>query len=95
MCTPLTLCVRIALGRALPGTRKLLADILAGQNQMAIAVDEYRGILEDEEGDAATKLEAARRSLSLLQLLGRGEEAESVAAVVSLLELNGATPPDQ
>lgn len=44
--------------RAHPRTHKLLADILAGQNQVAQAVTEYQGIMADDVADLRTKKEA-------------------------------------
>jgi tetratricopeptide (TPR) repeat protein len=57
-----------------PRTRKMLGDILAGQNQAAKAVEEYMLILSDEMADADTKVAVASNCLPLLQALGRKNE---------------------
>lgn len=69
-----------------PHSRKLLADVLAGQNLAAKAVDEYKAVLLDEEADASTKRAAADKCLALLASLGRDEELEAVKIIVATLE---------
>ena len=78
---------RNAGGRIFAGTRKLLADILAGQNHITSAVEEYRLVIEDRNSDVQTKLAAANKSLELLQTLGRTEEAKEVISIVSMLQV--------
>ena len=67
-------------------TRKLLGDVLAGQNLAAKAVEEYKAVLGSTgfESDAEypkVQLAAAERCVSLLQSLGRDEEAKSASAI--------------
>lgn len=68
--------------RANAHTRKLLADVLAGQNHAAKAIDEYKAILEDETLDLTTKLQVAEKCYPLLQSLGRDEELQSVHNII-------------
>lgn len=77
---------RNSSGRVVAGTRKLLADILAGQNHISSAIEEYRLVVEDRNSDLQTKLAAANKSLDLLQTLGRTEEAKEVSSIVSMLQ---------
>lgn len=77
-------------GRGSFTTRKLLGDVLAGQNLAAKAVDEYKAVLEatEYEGDEdypRTQLAAAERCVTLLQSLGRAEEAKSASAIATKL----------
>jgi len=65
--------------------RKLLAEILAGQNKAATAVEEYRKLIADERVDAASKLEIAGRCSELLQSLGREEELATLKSIVASL----------
>jgi hypothetical protein len=67
-------------------TRKLLGDVLAGQNLAAKAVDEYKAVLgstgfESDAEYSKIQLAAAERCVSLLQSLGREEEAKSASAI--------------
>lgn len=71
--------------RANPRTRKLLADILAGQNQAVRAVDEYQIVLKDEAADKATKIAAGERCMPLLTALGRDDEARTLKRIMSSL----------
>ena len=66
-------------------SRKLLADILAGQNQAAKAVLEYKGVLADPFADNLTKLAAAASCQSLLTALGRPEEIKAVNKIIDTL----------
>ena len=79
-------------GRIFAGTRKLLADILAGQNHITSAIEEYRLILEDHSSDLSTKLAAARKCFELLHVLGRTEEANEVTSIIDMLQ-NEIEPP--
>eukprot|EP01031_Cornospumella_fuschlensis_P035082 gene35082-42490_t len=69
-----------------PHSRKLLADVLAGQNLAAKAVDEYKAVLLDEDADVGTKRAAADKCLALLASLGRDEELEVVKNIAAALE---------
>lgn len=83
-----TIAVESALtesGRANPHTRKLLADILAGQNQAALAVDEYQIVIGDEYADVSTKLQAGEKCVKLLSSLGRSEEKKTLAKILDSL----------
>jgi tetratricopeptide (TPR) repeat protein len=75
-------------GRSLQHNRKLLADILAGQNKAASAVDEYQVTIADEEADTRIRLEAATRCAELLTSLGRDEEARSLGKIIAALRGN-------
>ena len=71
-------------------TRKLLGDVLAGQNLAAKAVDEYKAVLEANEFEEdkdypRMQLAAAERCVVLLQSLGRVEEAKSASAIATKL----------
>lgn len=72
--------------RANAHTRKLLADVLAGQNQAAKAVDEYQAVLSDESLDAKVKLEVAQKCSGLLKTLGREEELAVLREIIYSLE---------
>eukprot|EP01039_Chlorochromonas_danica_P005335 gene5335-5870_t len=69
-------------------TRKLLADVLAGQNLAAKAVEEYKAVLLDDSADRQTKLSVADKCLALLSSLGRDEELEAVKNIILTLELS-------
>lgn len=66
-------------------TRRLLADILAGQNQAVKAVDEYQLVIADETADVKTKLEACERCSVLLSSLGREEELLTLKNIINAL----------
>jgi Flp pilus assembly protein TadD len=70
-------------------TRRLLADILAGQNQAVRAVDEYQRVIADEYADLKTKLEAAERCNELLTSLGREEELATLRSIIATLTQGG------
>lgn len=70
-------------------TRRLLADILAGQNQAVKAVEEYQRVIADEGADLKTKLEAAERCSELLSSLGRDEEIVTLKSIIAALRENG------
>jgi predicted Zn-dependent protease len=67
-------------------TRKLLGDVLAGQQQAASAVNEYQAILDDEYSENPLKLQAAEQCFALLNTLGRKEEANTVAEILRSLK---------
>lgn len=70
-------------------TRRLLADILAGQNQAVKAVEEYQRIIADEGADLKTKLEVAERCSELLSSLGRDEELVTLRSIIASLSQDG------
>lgn len=70
-------------------TRRLLADILAGQNQAVKAVEEYQRIIADEGADLKTKLEVAERCSELLSSLGRDEELVTLKSIIASLSQDG------
>eukprot|EP00606_Chrysophyceae_sp_TOSAG23-5_P001458 GSChrysophyteH2.ASY1.ANO1.1148.1 assembled CDS len=67
-------------------TRKLLGDVLAGQQQAASAVNEYQAILDDEYSEIPLKMQAAEQCFALLNTLGRKEEANTVAEILRSLK---------
>jgi Flp pilus assembly protein TadD len=74
-------------------TRRLLADILAGQNQAVKAVEEYQRIIADEGAELKVKLGAAERCSALLTSLGREEELatlQSITAALSSMDIAGS-----
>lgn len=75
--------------QANPYTRKLLADILAGQNMAAKAIEEYKSILSDEELDTETKLSIAEKCYSMMISLGREEELAALSNIITNLKANG------
>jgi len=74
-------------GKGSPYTRKLLGDVLAGQQQAARAIDEYQVILGDEtdSADIKLRLQAAQQCRSLLITLGRTEELVAIDAIIETL----------
>jgi tetratricopeptide (TPR) repeat protein len=69
-------------------TRKLLADILAGQNMAAKAIDEYKQLLMDETIDFPQKLAIAEKCSNLLISLGRDEEVQSLQQIMENMRLD-------
>jgi tetratricopeptide (TPR) repeat protein len=67
-------------------TRKILADILAGQNQAALAVDEYQTVIRDDEIDIMTKIKAGEKCINLLVALGRHEETKVLKDILDTME---------
>jgi hypothetical protein len=65
--------------------RKLLADILAGQNLAAKAINEYQLILQDDESTNLEKLAAAQKCAELLVSLGRTEELPAINQIINRL----------
>jgi predicted Zn-dependent protease len=70
-----------------PYTRKLLADVLAGQNLAAKAIDEYKNVLTDENVDVQTKLSIAEKCTNLLVSLGREEELTALNNIITNLRI--------
>lgn len=66
-------------------TRKLLADILAGQNKAVKAVEEYQKIIADESVDIKVKLEVSERCSELLLSLGREEELYTLKQIIATI----------
>lgn len=69
-------------GKASAFTRKLLADVLAGQNQAAEAVNAYQDVIGDEVADKQTRIDAGQAAVSLLQSLGRLEEMYQLNSIL-------------
>ena len=65
--------------------RKLLADILASQNEKAKAIDEYSFVINDNDTDVATKVNAAEKCILLLVALGRKSEANQLTQILQTL----------
>lgn len=66
-------------------TRRMLGDILAGQNNAAKAIEEYQLVINDETTDVETKLATAEKCLELLNTLGRTEEAQVLCNIMDTL----------
>ena len=75
----------VASGRGNSRTRKLMADILAAQNQAAKAIDEYQDILSDDIVELNIRLSAGERCVVLLASLGRDEEVKQLSNILSTL----------
>ena len=71
-----------------PYTRKLLADVLASQNQAVSAIDEYQIIIADDSFDKVARIEAAEKCAELLNSLGRDEELQSLRKILNSLNSN-------
>ena len=69
-----------------PATRKLLADVLAGQNQAIEAINEYQSILSDDNSDTDLKIIVAEKCIPLLESLGRYEDISSVKKIIESLQ---------
>jgi len=77
-------------------SRKLLANVLAAQNQAASAVEEYQKILATPSDDVnkddgefkQAKLDAAEKCFDLLNQLGREEEMKIVKSIMKSLALD-------
>ena len=75
-------------GKGSPYTRKLLGDVLAGQQQAARAIEEYQVILGDatnENVDTDLKIQTAEKCKALLITLGRREEIEPIDQIIASL----------
>ena len=70
-----------------PYTRRLLGDILAGQNQAVQAIEEYQQVLADDAADMDTRLDAAEKCRALLVSLGRTEEIKTLNGIVNSLSV--------
>jgi tetratricopeptide (TPR) repeat protein len=68
-------------------TRKLLADILVGQNMAAKALEEYKQLLLDDTIDWNSKLDIANKCSQLLISLGREEEIQSLRNIMENIKL--------
>lgn len=66
-------------------TRRLLGDVLAGQNQAAQAIEEYQLILEDNEEEIEMRLLAGEKCMKLLESLGRTEELMTLESILRSL----------
>jgi tetratricopeptide (TPR) repeat protein len=76
------------------GSRKLLADILAGQNNAAMAVEEYQTVIEDDNGEPNVRVEAAHQCAALLTSLGRDDEVKTIKKIISALTAPPAVEED-
>jgi tetratricopeptide (TPR) repeat protein len=76
-------------GKANPHTRKMLADVLMGQNSLVVAVEEYQRVIEDAEADLLTRFDACDKCISVLASLGRDEEIRSVSLIQDALRSGG------
>lgn len=66
-------------------TRRLLGDILAGQNQAAEAIEEYQFVIGDEDADLESRLVAGAKCEDLLSSLGRTEELRTLESILETL----------
>ena len=69
-------------------TRRLLGDILAGQNQAAEAIEEYQSVIGDEDADMESRLIAGEKCAELLSSLGRTEELNTLESILETLSGN-------
>jgi len=76
-------------GKYHPSSRKLLADVLASQNQTSMAIQEYQSILNDDSCDIASKIEAAEKCVHHLKSLGRDEEVVKLKSILNTLKQIG------
>ena len=72
-------------GKTSSYSRKLLADILMGQNQSAQAVEEYKAVMDDNNIDIEIKILAGENCHKLLKSLGRNEEANIISEILKSL----------
>ena len=79
------LAIDIEMGKNNPHTRRLLGDVLAGQNQAAQAVDEYQAVIEDDGADIEARILAGEKCSQLLQSLGRTEERRTLDEIIETL----------
>ena len=73
-------------GKSNPHTRRLLGDVLAGQNNAAQAIDEYQSVIEDPAADRDVRILAGEQCVQLLQSLGRTEEKRTLEEILEALE---------
>jgi tetratricopeptide (TPR) repeat protein len=69
-------------GKVSAFSRKMLGDILAGQNQAATAVNEYQQVIGDEAADTNLRQRTSEDCLTLLTKLGRREEAIALKQII-------------
>jgi len=74
------------MGKSNPHTRRLLGDVLAGQNNAAQAIDEYQSVIEDPTADREARIMAGEKCAQLLQSLGRTEEKRTLDEILEALE---------
>lgn len=82
--------------KANQATRKLFADILAGQNQAMAAINEYQLVITGEStnnnnnsndaDEIKVKLQSAEKCIYLLESLGRFEDIASVRNIIDVLQ---------
>jgi hypothetical protein len=73
-------------GKSNPHTRRLLGDVLAGQNNAAQAIHEYQSVIEDSSADRESRILAGEKCVQLLQSLGRMEEKRTLDEILEALE---------
>ena len=73
-------------GKSNPHTRRLLGDVLAGQNNAAQAIDEYQSVIEDPTAEKEARIMAGEKCVQLLQSLGRTEEKRTLDEILEALE---------
>ena len=77
-------------GKGSPYTRKLLGDVLAGQQQAVQAINEYQTLIDDgmngTDVEPVLQLQAAEQCLTLLKTLGRTEEAVTLQQIINKLK---------
>lgn len=73
-------------GKSNPHTRRLLGDVLAGQNNAAQAIHEYQSVIEDSSADRESRILAGEKCVQLLQSLGRTEEKRTLDEILEALE---------
>jgi tetratricopeptide (TPR) repeat protein len=78
------------MGKSNPHTRRLLGDVLAGQNNAAQAIDEYQSVIEDPTADKEARILAGEQCVQLLQSLGRTEERRTLEEILEALECGEA-----
>jgi tetratricopeptide (TPR) repeat protein len=72
-------------GKCSSYTRRLLGDVLAGQNQAAQAIEEYQLIIEEEETEIEMRIQAGEKCMKLLESLGRTEELITLESILRSL----------
>jgi Flp pilus assembly protein TadD len=75
-------CEEAAGGKVSSHTRRMLGDVLAGQNNAAKAIEEYQLVINDSATDYETKIVTAEKCIDLLNTLGRSEEAQILVQIL-------------
>jgi hypothetical protein len=70
-------------------TRKLLADVLAGENYAVKAIEEYQRVIGDQYNiEFSVRIDACQKCIELLSSIGRDEEVKKLKKIMKKL-LNG------